>query len=865
MVTGSLQRLRERMDSSLAIAEYDPETRRRMTLSVGLRLLAVGPPFIALFWLFKLPIAAGIVTAAELVNVTALVALRLRRDPVRCGWAIVLSLMFAVFGTLYTSGGMRSPGTSWLLLAPLIGCYLFGFRGALVTVLLTITCIGMYAVWEQAYGIIPHMVPAEFQNAWNFLIVATSILATLSVTNSWITMMYAARRRQAETESAFGMAIETVAEAMFIFEVDAQRDLLVARLENPAATKVRTSLEERGSLLADLLGVEQINAATLQEFERRSAEHPVQVSHPGTGAWFDVRVRSFRGGFAICLQDVSTHVQLEQQLRKASHEALEANRLKSEFLATMSHEIRTPMNGILGMTELALQTRLDPEQQDCVKTIHECADNLLHLINDILDLSKIEAGKIEIETVPFDLLLVLEGVQDGLTQKAAEKRLDWNAFARTEVPTHLVGDPLRLRQVLLNLANNAIKFTEKGEVTLEVALVKKQGNQARLHFKVRDTGIGISAESRSRLFQKFSQADSSTTRKYGGTGLGLTISRQLVQLMGGDIEVQSEVGQGSTFSFEIVLPVQDAATAPPSPSDQLVGRRILVLDDLETNRRVLAGQARRLGCRYEVASTADEAERLLLEAQEKGDPFFCLWSDYCMPGRDGLALALSVRSNPRLQGLHMLLVSSYMQNSEDGQRARASGFDSWLAKPVKLAQLREEMSKMVLKPAARTGVPPARAAVQHPAPVAPAAAAPTTPATKVPSPAHSARVLLAEDNPVNRKLALRLLELAGFQPDVAENGRIALEKVAQADFDLVLMDCQMPEMDGYEATRKIRALGGKYANLPIVALTANAMLGDRERCLSSGMNDYLTKPLRREEFSRLLERWLGRAAPTPRP
>jgi len=861
MLTQFLQRLRERMDSALAIADYDPETRRRMATSLGLRLLAIGPPFIALFFWFELHLAAWVVTLAESMNVVALIALRRRKDPVRAGWAIVLGLMFAVFGTLYTSGGLRSPGSSWLLLGPLIGCYLFGFRGAAVTVTLTLSCIGMYAMWEQSHGIVPHMIPAEYQNAWNFLIVSTSILATLSITNSWISMLYAARQRQVATESAFGMAIETVAEAMFIFEQDGRGRKMVARLENAAAARVRATLEERGSSLAGLLSVEQLDATTLVDLERRSAAQPVQVSHPGSGAWFDVRVKSFRGGFAVCLQDVSTHVQLEQQLRKASHEALEANRLKSEFLATMSHEIRTPMNGILGMTELALQTRLDAEQRDCIKTIHECADNLLHLVNDILDLSKIEAGKIELESVPFDLLLVLEGVQDGLSPKAAAKKLDWNAFARAEVPTQLVGDPLRLRQILLNLANNAIKFTEQGEVMLEVLLVKRQGEQARLRFSVRDTGIGISPEARSRLFQKFSQADSSTTRKYGGTGLGLTISRQLAQLMGGDIEVQSELGKGSTFSFEIALPVQETAAAQANVSDLLVGRRILVLDDLETNRRVLSGQARRLGCRYELASSADEAERLLLQALEQGDPYFCLWSDYCMPGRDGLELARALRQNPRLQGLRMLLISSFMQNSEDGQRARDAGFDGWLAKPVKLAQLREEMTKLVLAPVRAGAVTPA-APPQSPAfaqPGVPAAAA--APAAPI---APGAKVLLAEDNPVNRKLAIRLLELSGYQPDVAENGRIAVEKVSQGSYDLVLMDCQMPEMDGYEATRTIRALGGKFAGLPIVALTANAMVGDRERCLASGMNDYLTKPLRKDEFARLLERWLGRAAAVPR-
>ncbi len=856
MVNGRMERFRERVNTACAVATYDPETRRRMAMSVGLRLLALGPPFIALYFYLHLPLAGWILIAAETVNAGALLGLQRRKDPVLCGWVIVLTLIGGIFGTLYTGGGLRSPACPWLLLGPLIGCYLFGFRGAAVTVCLTVSGIGMYALWEQVHGIIPHMIPAPYQNAWNFLVVATAVLATLSITNSWMAMLHAMRQQQEETERAFGKAIDTVAEAMFVFARDARTGRLFARLENAAGARVRQMLGESGTDLAGLLSVEQVDERTLTGLAERSADAPFQASQPGGGVWYDVRVSAFRGGFAICLQDVSEHVQVEQQLRNASQEALEANRLKSEFLATMSHEIRTPMNGILGMTELALQSRLDPDQRNCLQTIQECADNLLHLINDILDLSKIEAGKVELEAAPFDLLMVLEGVQDSLSPKALEKRLDWNSFARAEVPTQLIGDPLRLRQVLLNLASNAIKFTEHGEVSLEVTLVERDSAGARLKFSVRDTGIGIAPEARARLFQKFSQADSSTTRRYGGTGLGLTISRQLVQMMGGDIEVVSQTGEGSTFSFAIPLPVQPNNGAPPAASDLLVGRRVLVLDDLETNRRVLSGQARRLGCRYDVCADADEAERLLASAHEQGDPYFCVWGDYCMPGRNGLEFAHSVRSDARHAHLRLLLLSSYLHELGDERAAQEAGFDLQIAKPVKLAQLREAMTRLVLAPAPLYAAPHAK---PHPASVNPPLGTALQPAAG--TDAAPARILLAEDNAVNRKLVLRMLQNAGYAAQIAENGVQAVAAVGAAEFDLILMDCQMPEMDGFAATRAIRALGGRNAEVPVVALTANAMVGDRERCLAAGMDDYLSKPLRAEEFIRMLERWLGRAQP----
>ncbi|MDA1259889.1 MAG: response regulator [Planctomycetota bacterium] len=848
MRTSTLSRVSERLQDAFVAADYDEQTRRSMAISVGLRLLALGPPFILLYAYLKLPTAAWVLTIAELLNLTALVQLGRRKSSYTWGWVIVLGLMGAIFGTLYVGGGLRSPASAWLLLSPLLGCYLFGLRGATITVLLTVAGLAGYAVWEYSVGVIPHMVPESLQNPWNFLIVATAVLATLAITNSWMAMLGRERQRQGDAERALGNAIGSLTEAVSIYETEAGKRSVRARNENPASKALRKSLEESGHGLAALLGVEVLDVETLTGLSYVSTENALRVKHPVTGAFFDARVTTSQDGFVLCLSDVSMHVAIEEQLRRATHEALEASRLKSEFLATMSHEIRTPMNGILGMTELALQGELLSEQRDCLLTVHDCAENLLHLINDILDLSKIEAGRIELEVVPFDLIDVLEGVQDGLSPKAAEKGLEWNAFARPSVNTRLVGDPLRLRQVLLNLASNAIKFTESGQVTLEVSALEGGAEGAtRLRFEMRDTGIGVSEEARARLFQKFVQADSSTTRRYGGTGLGLAISRQLVQLMGGELEVESSPGKGSCFFFEAVFMRDTAAATQPEVADVLVGRRVLVVDDVEVNRRVLAGQARRLGCRYEVAESAEQALAKVSEAAESGDPFFCVWTDQCMPGKSGLELGRMIRADHRNDATRLMLLSSY-HDFHDSSEARAAGFQSWNSKPIRLALLRQEMSRLVSAPAPQGAEEPS-------ASVPPTVVKAATEAR----PQARERLLLAEDNPVNRKLALKMLERAGFLADVATNGAEAIDKVKQNTYDLVLMDCQMPEMDGYEATRKIRALGGVASQLPIVALTANAMVGDREKCMAAGMSDYLSKPLRQDEFHAMLERWLGRA------
>ncbi len=842
--------LPRRLESAFAVADYDVETRRSMAFSVGVRLLLLGPPFVFFYFYFDLPGAAWSITIAEGLNVLALVQLARRKNPITWGWVIVLGLLGAIFGTLYAAGGLRSPGCAWLLLSPLLACYLFGFGGAAVTAMLTVTGLASYAMWEQAFGPIPHLLPLPLQNAWNFLIVATAVLATLSITNSWMAMLQRERKRQSDAERMLSKAIGSLTEAIFIFEIESAEQKVVPRQENLAATQLRTSLADAGLDLQSLLGVEQWDVEALNKLVQASADS-LLIRRPGLEISYQLHVSTWEGGYVLSLSDVSLHVGLEEQLRKASLDALEASRLKSEFLATMSHEIRTPMNGILGMTELVMQNELTDEQRECLATVHDCANNLLHLVNDILDLSKIEAGRIDLESVPFDLVEVLEGVQDGLAPKALEKGLDWNAFARPDVPCAFTGDPLRIRQVLLNLASNAIKFTEHGSVTLEVSsLPHTVPGQARLRFEVRDTGIGISPEGRARLFQKFMQADSSTTRRYGGTGLGLTISRQLVELMGGDIDLQSEVGRGTTFWFEVTLPSTGETRPVVESADLLVGRRVLVVDDVEINRRVLAGQARRIGCRYESAANAADALRQLEAAAKDGDPFFCVWTDQCMPEMTGLEFGRVMRSDRRHDSTRLMLLSSY-QDFGDGAEARAAGFQSWSAKPVKLTALRDEMLRMLRAPQPNAFTPYAAAPV---ATTIPAVAAPSAPPRVV----ARERLLLAEDNAVNRKLALKLLERAGFTADVAVNGAEALAKIKQSEYDLVLMDCQMPEMDGYQASREIRALGGKCANLPILALTANAMVGDREKCLAAGMSDYLTKPLRQDDFFAALERWLGR-------
>jgi len=542
-------------------------------------------------------------------------------------------------------------------------------------------------------------------------------------------------------------------------------------------------------------------------------------------------------GFTSIRTDITQQKENINNLAIAKEQAEAATEAKTQFLATMSHEIRTPMNGVIGMTNLLLDSSLNKEQHDFAKTVKYSAESLLTVINDILDFSKVEAGMLELEPLEFDLELLLHDVGNSISFQAHNKNIELICPANIIPSQSFIADPGRIRQILNNLIGNAIKFTDKGEVSVYCKVQEQVGQHTKLLFEITDTGIGLTDKQQSKLFERFSQADGSTTRKYGGTGLGLSISKQLVELMDGEIGSKSVEGKGSTFWFTIKVANSNTPKAKKA-FDNLQNQKILVVDDNLTNRVLLGQLLTKWQVEYTLVDSGHKALEKLTEASLKGTPYHIAILDMQMPEMDGFQLGTKIKNDSQFGKNTRLMMLTSQGKRGDAERLKAAGFNGYLNKPIDQSILYNALMTI-----AGVNLPEQQLVTSY---------------SPRELPQFTARVLVVEDNTINQRVAQGLLKKFGVQVDLAGNGEEALNSLETLPFDLVLMDCQMPVMDGYEATKQVRHAESKVLNreIPIIAMTANSMAGDREKCLAVGMNDFISKPINPNKVQEALKRWL---------
>jgi two-component system, sensor histidine kinase and response regulator len=676
----------------------------------------------------------------------------------------------------------------------------------------------------------------------------------LQVTTRDISEMKKIENSLRESEETFHAITESASDAIILINSTG-----VITFWNSAAQKIfnYSSQEILGKNLYQFIASNRFHASQMRATKLRRNSNDGSVQHRMLelvairkgGAEFPIELNISplylhgKQHAVTIIRDITERKKMEEEMRLAREEAETASRMKSMFLANMSHEIRTPMNGILGMSTLLLDTEMSAEQRDFTETLQRSGESLLTIINDILDYSKVEAGRMELEQIDFNLRHCVEDVADLLALRAQEKGLEFICSLDENIPDFVCGDPGRIRQVLTNLLGNAVKFTEKGEVSLHLGLASSNDKDVAICCEVRDTGIGITPKDQKRLFQPFTQVDASTARRFGGTGLGLSITRLLVEIMGGHIEMESEPGHGSTFRFTLTLGRAKERVSLPSPIGELAGRYVLAVDDNETNRRLLLSLLTGWGCHCELASDALSAMEKLHEAHCAGHPFDMALLDMQMPGITGEELGRLIKQDETLKETRLIMITSLGERGE-ARRLVQIGFSGYLSKPVRREQLRRCLETVM-------GFSDEETAVDRPL---------ITSHVLAESRQGSRRVLIVEDNLVNQKVARAMIEKLGLLVEIASNGREALEKLSNHTFDLIFMDCQMPEMDGYEATACLRnpAYHVLNPNTPIIAMTANAMKGDREKCLKAGMDDYVSKPINPVELAAAIERWLDR-------